>query len=128
MPNVVVGTTGDDILTGTYGSDIFHPGGTSLFFDIVEDPGGDDYYILESGSIAIYDAAGTDTVVIEGYDLADLNFFVIFDTTLAIWTDDNVITAWFEYTVYGGGIEYLVLDDVTLTRDQMLALTPDYFG
>ncbi len=129
MPIPITGTPGDDTLTGTYGSDIFHPGG-SLYGDTINDPGGDDFYVLESGYSFINDGGGTDTVTIEGYGLADLNFFIIFDTTVAIWTDDYAIGAWFENMTIGSayGIENLVLDDITLTRDQILTLASGYFG
>ena len=128
MPNPVTGTSGDDTLYGTYGSDIFYPGG-SLYGDTIYDPGGDDYYML-SGWSFITDAGGTDTAVLAGYELADLNFMIVFDSTVAMWTDDAAVGAWFENMVNNpsGGIDYLVLDDVTLCRADILTLAGEYFG
>lgn len=121
MPNPVNGTSGDDVLYGTYGSDIFHPG-ANIYGDTIYDPGGDDYYVLTSGQCFITDAGGTDTVILEGYEFEDLNFMIIFDHAVSIGTDDYAVGAWFENMVNNpsGGIEYLVLDDVTLTRTEIL--------
>jgi Ca2+-binding RTX toxin-like protein len=128
MPNTVTGTSGDDVLYGTYGSDIFYPG-ASVYGDTIYDPGGDDYYILESGFSFITDNGGTDVATMDQV-LANLNFMIMFDTTVAIWSDDGTVGVWFENMVNNPtvGVDYLVLNDVTIGRDQILTYANEFFG
>ncbi|HEV7661416.1 MAG TPA: hypothetical protein VGO55_16375 [Allosphingosinicella sp.] len=115
-----------NFLTGTYGSDIYYPGG-SIYGDTIYDPGGDDYYML-SGYSFITDAGGTDTAVMAGYELDDLLFMVFFDTTVVIAALDSSIGVWFEGMVGNSsmGVDYLVLDDVTLNRAEILTLASEF--
>jgi hypothetical protein len=126
MPNPIYGTSGDDILTGTYGSDIYYPGG-SVYGDTIYDPGGNDYYML-SGWSFITDEGGTDTATMAGYELEDLLFTVFFDSTVVIAAWDGTIGVWFENMVNNpsGGLDYLVLDDVTLCRADILTLASEW--
>jgi hypothetical protein len=126
MPNPVYGTSGDDILYGTYGSDIFYPNG-NVYGDTIYDPGGDDYYML-SGYSFVTDSGGTDTAVMAGYELEDLIFMIFFDTTVVIAALDSSIGVWFEGMVGNSsmGVDYLVLDDVTLNRAEILTLASEF--
>src|SRR5688572_5897140 len=126
----ITGTSGDDELTGTYGSDTYYTSGV-LYGDTYYDPGGDDHYVLGStGLTIINDAGGTDVATLAGYDLADLNFMVLFDSTVAFWTEDSAVCVWFEGMINNpsGGLDYLVLDDVTLTRADILTYSDHLFG
>ena len=130
MPTTIIGTPGDDVLYGTYGSEIYYPG-ASYYSQYVYDPGGDDYYHLVPTSYTeIFDYGGFDVVTMAGYDLADLNFAVFDQYTVAIWSDDGSIGAWFTdmWNNPGNGLDSLVLDDVTLNRDQIVAYADANFG
>lgn len=129
MPNIINGTSGDDTLYGTSGSDIFYPG-SNYYGDTIYDAGGDDYYVLDSGYAEIADWGGTDTVRMSGVDLADLNFMVMNQWTVAIWSDDGLRGAWFfgMWDNPANGVDTLVLDDVTLSRAQILTYAENFFG
>jgi hypothetical protein len=126
---IITGTSNDDELTGTYYADTYYSSG-GMFGDTYYDPGGNDTYILSSGMTFITDAGGTDTAVMAGYDLADLNFIILFDHAVSISTDDSAIGVWFENMVNNpsGGIDYLVLDDVTLGRADILTYAENLVG
>lgn len=129
MPNTIIGTSGDDIIYGTSGSDIYYPG-ASMYSNTIYDPGGDDHYVLVPSYTEIYDLGGTDVVTMAGYDLADLNFMVFDEYTVAIWSDDDSIGAWFVgmWNNPTNGVDSLVLDDVTLSRAQILTYANELFG
>lgn len=117
----ITGTSGDDNLTGTYYSDTYYTSSV-VYGDTYYDPGGDDYYVLgPTGLTVINDAGGTDVAVLAGYDLADINIMALFDSVVSIWTDDSAVCVWFDNMINNSsaGIDYLVLDDVTLTRAQL---------
>jgi len=128
MPNTIIGTSGDDIIYGSNGSDIYYPG-ANQYGDTIYDMNGDDYYVLESGYAEIYDWGGTDVVRMVGVELADLNFST--DTwTVGIWSDDWSRGVWFSgmWNNPAGGVETLILDDVTLSRAQILTYAEANFG
>lgn len=130
MPITVIGTPGDDVITGSNGDEIYYPG-ASQYSQIIYDWGGNDTYVLEATSYTeIFDYAGFDVVTMAGYDLADLNFAFFDQYTLAIWSDDNLIGAWFTdmWNNPGIGVDSLVLDDVTLSREQIVAYADANFG
>lgn len=117
----ITGTSGDDNLTGTVYSDTYYTS-AATYGDQYYDPGGDDYYILgPTGLTVINDAGGTDVAVLAGYDLADINIMALFDSVVSIWTDDSAVCVWFDNMINNPsvGIDYLVLDDVTLSRAQL---------
>ncbi|HTU13249.1 MAG TPA: hypothetical protein VMG08_20335 [Allosphingosinicella sp.] len=125
----ITGTSGDDELTGTSGADTYYSSG-SMFGDTYYDPGGNDIYYLTSGMSFITDAGGTDVAYMPGLELAELNFMVVFDHAVSISTDTGALNVWFENMVNNpsGGIDSLVLDDVTLTRAQILTYADQFFG
>jgi hypothetical protein len=127
--SVLKGGAGDDILTGTYGPDFIAPG-ANTYGDSIYDAAGDDYYVLEQGMISITDSGGMDVAVMPGYDFDDLGFMVFFDHAVAVWANDGSICVWFENMVNNptSGVDLLVLDDITLTRDQIMTLAGSYFG
>lgn len=129
MPNPIYGTSGDDSIYGTGGSDIYYPG-ACVYGDYIFDPGGDDYYVLGEGFSFIHDAGGTDVATMAGQSLEDLNFMVWDEGTVAIGIEDGSVGAWFQYMISdsNSGPEYLVLDDVTLTREEIITLAFDNFG
>jgi len=129
MPNTIIGTSGDDIIYGSTGSDIYYPG-SNYYGDTIYDMDGDDQYILESGYAEIYDWGGTDVVTMVGVELADLNFEVLDQWTVAIWSDDWSRGVWFAgmWNNPSGGADSLVLDDVTLSREQILLYASEGFG
>jgi Ca2+-binding RTX toxin-like protein len=129
MPNTITGTSGDDTLYGTSGSDIFYPG-ANYYGDTIYDAGGDDYYVLESGYAEISDWGGTDVVRMVGVELADLNFTVQDQWTVSFWTDDWSRGAWFwgMWDNPANGVDTLILDDVTLSRAQILTYAEANFG
>jgi len=114
---------------GTNGSEIYYPG-ASYYSQVIYDPGGDDYYHLVPSYTEIFDYGGFDVVTMAGYDLSDLNFAVFDQYTVAIWSDDDSIGAWFTdmWNNPGIGVDSLVLDDVTLSRAQILSYAEANFG
>lgn len=130
MPTTLIGTAGDDLMYGSSGSEIYYPG-ASYYSQTIYDPGGDDHYFLVATSYTeIFDYGGFDVVSMAGYDLADLNFAVFDQYTVAIWSDDGLIGAWFTdmWNNPGIGLDSLVLDDVTLNRDQIVSYADANFG
>ena len=130
MPITVIGTSGDDVIYGSNGDEIYYPG-ASQYSQVIYDWGGDDTYVLEATSYTeIFDYAGFDVVTMAGYDLADLNFAVFDQYTVAIWSDDDLIGAYFTdmWNNPGIGVDSLVLDDVTLSREQILTYAEANFG
>lgn len=121
MPNTYIGTTGDDVIYGTTGSDIYYPG-LNQYGDTIYDMDGDDQYILTHGYAEIFDWGGTDVVTLVGVKLADLNFSTN-TWTVGIWSDDQSRGVWFSgmWDNPAGGVETLILDDVTLSRSEILA-------
>lgn len=129
MPNIITGTSGDDVIYGSNGSDIYYPG-ANQYGDTIYDMDGDDHYVLEYGYAEIYDWGGNDVVTMVGVELADLNFTVQDQWTVAFWTDDWSRGAWFSgmWDNPSGGVDTLILDDVTLSRAQILAYAEANFG
>jgi hypothetical protein len=127
--SVIKGGTGDDCLTGTYGSDYFAPG-TCMYGDQIFDYGGDEYYILEQGWSYIVDSSGMDVAVMSHYSLNDLTFMVIWDQAVAIGTKDGLLGVQFENMAVSEnyGIDYLILEDQTIGYAQIVALANEFFG
>lgn len=129
MPNTVIGTSGDDVIYGSNGDDIYYPG-DNQYGDTIYDLDGDDYYVLEYGYAEISDWGGTDVVRMVGVNLADLNFTVQDQWCVVFWTDD-----WSRAALFDGmwnnptvGVDTLILDDVTLSREQILTYAEANFG
>jgi Ca2+-binding RTX toxin-like protein len=129
MPNTIIGTSGDDIIYGSTGDDIYYPG-ANYYGDFIYDESGDDYYVLESGYAEISDWGGNDVVRMVGVELADLNFTVQDQWTVSFWTDDGLRGAWFwgMWNNAPNGVDTLILDDVTLSREQILSYAEANFG
>ena len=129
MPNTIIGTSGDDVIYGSTGSDIYYPG-LNQYGDTIYDMDGDDQYILTYGYAEIYDWGGNDVVTMVGVNLADLNFTVQDQWTVSFWTDDWSRGAWFAgmWNNPDGGVDTLILDDVTLSRAEILAYAEANFG
>lgn len=125
--NVIKGGAGDDTIWGGRTNDVVSPG-SSVYGDIVNDLSGNDYYVLEAGSIAyVDDSSGVDVAVFNGYSSNQLSFFrhgFYGADTLFVGTTDGAISLHLSdmYVSSAKGIEYLVLSDTTLTREQLLAL------
>ncbi|HYJ29995.1 MAG TPA: hypothetical protein VEW25_06605 [Allosphingosinicella sp.] len=132
--NVIKSGAGDDIITGSPGNDWILPG-SSVWGDTVYDGGGDDHYLFEPGFFGfVSDYGGTDVAMMMDYNFADLSFsnWEYFNNSVFVGTSDGLIGVHFEgmYGSSAAGIEYLILKDRTVTRDEMIALanSPPYYG
>lgn len=126
--SVIKGGAGDDAIYGTSGNDYIAPGTHVNYNDQITDYGGNDYYVLEDYSyVHILDTGGIDIVVLSNYTSAQLFAFRYTGygaDSLFVATIDGSVTVEFKnmYTSPSYGIEYFVLQDKTMTRDELFQL------
>lgn len=123
--SVIRGGGGDDVLTGTLADDYYYPGGYGqLGGDCVLDYGGDDTYVAGAGvQLWIDDNGGEDTLFLSGVSFSEIRI------TQNFWGDGIILGSSsrdvfvnISNMLYSSqyGIDYLVLDDRTLTRDDII--------
>jgi hypothetical protein len=126
--SVIKGGAGDDMIYGTTGNDYIAPGTSVYYNDQVTDYGGDDYYVIDDNSYAhILDSGGTDIVVLSNHTSAQLFAFRYTgfgSDSLVVGTIDSLVSIEFKnmYTSSSYGVEYLVLQDKTMTREELFLL------
>jgi len=119
--SVIKGGAGSDYLTGSRGNDYIAPG--SGYYNLIVDNAGDDYYIFDpSEHNNVYDYGGTDVAIANGYSLDELRFYLR-GSDIVMEALDLTLQVTFKNMRNdpATGIEYVMLDDRTITRDELNA-------